>query len=124
MDVAFHHKRVTPHAPRGFGNQPVAFGNDPLIELLDCLGFDQANVVANSSPIEGDPIVLVADFKHHTQMTVVFGQVLQFIIVQVQTEPDGGQHQDLPVGQPVPTAVGACVGIDITSDQIKDLFAE
>ena len=51
---------------------------------------------------------------------MLFGQVLQPVVIEIAAQPHGGQHENLPVRQPLPAPVASRRTIDIRSNQRED----
>ena len=51
-------------------------------------------------------------------------EVLEFVIVEVATEPNGGQHGDVPVVESFATRVATRVRVDILGDKIQNLISK
>ena len=55
---------------------------------------------------------------------MLLGKVLKFVIVQMASQANRGQHQDLPVVQTLASTIVARGIIDILGDQIENLIMQ
>src|SRR5262245_54610144 len=55
---------------------------------------------------------------------MLFGEVLQFVIIQIATEPNRCQDQDVPVVHSFPTAVITCSLLDVMGDEVENLVSK
>jgi hypothetical protein len=98
--------------------------HDAVVDLLDRFRPDAAEVVADTSPVEGGLFVPVADAHDLPPGAMVFGQVLQGVVVRIQPQPHGRQHQNLPVIQPGTSAAGAGFSVDVAADQLQNRISQ
>ena len=55
---------------------------------------------------------------------MLFGEILEFVVVEVAAESDGGQDEDRPVVHPRPAAIRIGVRIDILGNRAEQFVAE
>ena len=65
-------------------------------------------------------VVPIADPHHLPQGPVVLGKVLELIVVAVAAQPCRGQHENLPVAQARPSALGVGLPVDIAGDGLEN----
>jgi hypothetical protein len=97
----------------------VPLGHDPVVEPLDRLGRQEGDVGLEASPVELLIVAPAPDAHDQSQGTMLFGQVLESVVVEVAPEPDGSQDEDGPVRHPRAAAVGAAAPIDVLGDGIE-----
>ncbi len=124
VDVGLNDKGVGPHGLGRFGNELMAFGDDQLVDLLDGFRADQRDVVADASPVESGLLVPVADAHDPPQSPMLFGQILELVVIEVAAEADGGQHEDLPVVHSLAAPLAAGVAVDIPGDHPENTIAQ
>ena len=54
---------------------------------------------------------------------MLLGEVLKFVVVQIATQADGGQHRNVPVIKALSSTVAALVLIDILRNKTENLIA-
>ena len=107
----------------GVGHQRVATLDHPLVDLIEQLGGQQADVV-----FEG--LVVVEDIfkgtvaEHLPDRVVVVDQLMQAVVVDIEVQADDAAHQNTPQGH-----AGAAIGfIDARGnalvEQVKDCSAQ
>src|SRR5512143_1786789 len=116
VDVGGHHERVAPDRRGGLGDEPMPLGDDQVVEPLDRVGRQQADVVAEASPVERLVVAPTVDAHDPSQGTMLLGEVLESVVVEVAPEPDGPQDEDRPVGYPRAALVGPGGPIDVVGD--------
>ena len=55
---------------------------------------------------------------------MLFGQVLQFVVIQIASQADGGKDHDLPVAQSLASSRTGRVSIDVLSDAVQKFFSQ
>src|SRR3982750_5047120 len=94
-------------------NEPMPLGHDQVVEPLDRLGRKEGDVFLETSPVELRIIAPAPDTHDQSQGAMLFGQVLESVVVEIAPEPDGPQDEDRPALHPRATAVGAVDPIDV-----------
>ena len=69
-------------------------------------------------------IVPIADSHDLSQGAVLFGEVLEFVVVEVAPQPDGGQDEDLPVVHSGAAALSAGGAVDVPGDRPQHVVAQ
>ena len=54
---------------------------------------------------------------------MIFGQILQLVVIEMTTQPHRCEHSDAPIAKPFASAVVARVFVDILGNQVKNLIA-
>ena len=94
----------------------MSLDDDRVVDVFERFRTEEAEVVANPPPVEGLFLLPVADPHDVPQRAMLFGQVLQFVVVEVASQPHGGQHDDRPVVHAGPPLFAAGVPVDIRRD--------
>jgi len=55
---------------------------------------------------------------------MLFGQILEFVVVEVAAEADGGQHEDLPVVHSLAASFGIGGPVDIPGDRLENPISQ
>jgi hypothetical protein len=124
VDVGGDHERVAPDRLGRLGDEPMPLGDDQVVEPLDRLGRQEADIVAEASPVELLIIAPAPEAHDPSQGAMLLGQVLEPVVVEIAAEPDGPQDEDRPVLHPRTAVVGATGPIDIPGDGIEQLIAQ
>ena len=101
----------------------MSASHDEVVEFLDRGGSQQRNVVLDLPPIENGLLVPIADAQDLTQLAMIFGQVLQLVVVEVAAQPHRGQDDDFPIVQPFAAERPAGGAVDILADEIEQGLA-
>ena len=88
-----------------------------LIFSSDGTGLDLTKRVANSSEGETVGVFPLADSHDATQRSMVLDLVLQFVVVEVATEPNSREDHDMPVIHPGPADIASGIFVEIASNQ-------
>ena len=121
MNVRLDHKRIAAHRLDRLRYQLVSRSHEEVVDLLQRFRPQQAQVVPKPAPIKVLFVLPVANAHHQPQGSVLLRQVLQFVVIEVATQPDRRQHRDRPVTQPDSAMVGTAARIHIVADQIEKL---
>ena len=100
VDIRFHDKRIRSTLLGRLRLQAMPFRHDQVTELLDRPRFQLAEVVTNTPPREAAFVAPIPDSHDVPQRPMLFGQVLQFVVIEIATQPYGRQDQNLPVIHP------------------------
>ena len=102
----------------------MPFSDDQVVESLDGVGGEESDVVAKASPVERLVVAPTVDSHDSSQGTMLLGEVLQPIVVEVAAQPYGTEDQDGPVVHPRAALVGTGDPIDVLGDGIEQFVAE
>ena len=97
MDVGFHHKRIGALLLRGVGLESIGFLDEAMADGFESAGLEQADVVANASPVEVNVLLPITDPHDVAHRPMLFGEVLELVVVEVTSKPHGRQHDDMPI---------------------------
>ena len=95
-------------------------------EFADCLdgaGLEQAEVVANASPIEVNMLLPIADLHDLPHGPMLLGEVLKFVVVKIASKPHGCEHDDVPIVESFSPAIASRMFVDISGDKLENLIA-
>ena len=95
-----------------------------MTDRLDGIWFEQTDVVTNTSPIEIDLLLPVADPHDLSQGSMLFGKVLELVIIEIAPESRSGQHGDVPIVEPLSSAVTSRVLVDIVGNKFENLITQ
>src|SRR5512140_2846599 len=124
VDVGGHHERVAPDCLGRLGDKAMPLGNDQVVEPLDRVGREQTDVVAEASPVERLVVAPTVDTQDSSQRTMLLGEVLEPIVVEVAAQPYGAEDQDRPVGHSRSALIGTAGPIDVLGDCIEQFSPE
>ena len=124
VDVGLCHEGVGPHRFRSLRNEPVSFGHDLMVDPLNGFRTDVGEVVLNPPPVEADLFVPVADAHDLTQGTVLLGQILELVVVEVTAQTHGGQHEDLPVVHATAAPLATRTVVDVLRDRRQNVITQ
>jgi hypothetical protein len=116
MDVRFDHEGVGTGRLGGLRHQLMSGLNDPVVDLLDGFRPELGEIVLNPTPVEVNLVAPVADAHDLTQGPVLLGEVLELVVVEITSEANRGQHEDLPIGHAPASTRRAAGWIDIAGD--------
>lgn len=103
----------------------MTFTDNQVADHFNRFGLEQANIVTNPPPIEiGFCLLPITDVHDMPERSMLLGKVLQFVVVQIAPQANGGEHQDLPVVEPLSPAVAARVVIDVLGDQVENFITQ
>lgn len=120
MNVGFYYKRIGPCLLCRFGSEFVSRTDNQMADLFDGFWLEKTHIVVNASPIETGVFVPISDPHDVSEGAMLFGQILQLVIIQFAAGPHGGQDEDLPVVHSLASAVVSRVPLDILGDQIEN----
>ena len=124
MNVGVHDERIGPCRLRSGRFHPMPFGHDEMTDPFDRFGTQQTDVVANASPAEARCVVPVSHSHDVPQRAVLFGEVLEAVVIEIATEPHRRKHENLPVIEPRAATVVARLFVDISGDERQDVIAQ
>jgi hypothetical protein len=109
VHISLHHERVTAGVEPflwAFLYQPMARANHFLIDPIQELGGEQAQVVLERLQVVTALIVPAAVPEHLADGGVLVGQLVNAVVVGIQPQAQHTQHQDLPLLHPGSPLVG------------------
>src|SRR5512135_282827 len=124
VDVGSDHERIAPDRVGGVGDEAMPCGDNQVVEPLDGVGGELSDVAAEASPVERLVVAPTVDAHDSSQGTMLLGEVLQPIVVEVAAEADRPQDKDRPGGHSRAALVGTGDPIDVLGDGIEQFVAE
>ena len=101
----------------------MAYDDYQLLEIEVARGV--ARAVVDAPPIEiGSFLFPITKAHDMPECPMLLGKVLKFVIVQIASQANRGQHQDLPVVQTLASTIVARGMIDILGDKMKNLITQ
>lgn len=101
----------------------MPLGDERMTNGRDPLGTRQRTIVLNASQFKRSLFLPITESHDLQQCSMLFGEVLQLVVIQIATKPYGGQHQYLPVVESLAAAIGPRFTVDVCGDQIPYLAA-
>ena len=95
-----------------------------MADGFDRAGLEQADVVANASPVEVNLLLPIADPHDVAHRPMLFGEVLELVVIEVTSKSHGRQHDDVPIIEPLASAIASRMLIDISGDKAENLVAK
>src|SRR5437764_13989090 len=96
-----------------------------MIDLLDRLRLEEAEVVTKTLPRVRGRLVRIAGLIGHAQDlpqgAMVFRQVLQSIVIAVAAQTYSGQDENLPVREAGTAPCSLCGLVDVTLNELQKL---
>src|SRR3954464_7814509 len=89
VDVGGDDERVAPDRVYGVGDETMPLGDDEVVEPLDGVGGEESEVVTEASPVERPVVAPAVDAHDPSQGTMLLGEVLKPIVVEVAAQPYG-----------------------------------
>jgi len=125
VDVRLDHEGIGPYFPGSFWLETMTFTDNQVADHFNRFWLEQADVVTNPPPIEiGFSLLPITNIHDMPERPMLLGKVLQFVVVQIAPQANGGEHQDLPVVEPLSPAVAARVVIDILGDKVENFVTQ
>ena len=124
MDIGFDDERIGSLLLHGVGLESIRFIDNAMADCFDGAGLEQADVVANASPIEVDLFLPVTDLHDLPHGPMLFGEVLKFVVVEIASKPHGREHDDVPIVESFTPAIASRMFVDILGDTSENLIAK
>jgi len=95
-----------------------------MADGFDRARLEQADVVANASPVEVNLLLPIADPHDVPHRPMLFGEVLQLVVVEIASKPHGRQHDDVPIVESLASAIVSRTLIDICGNKAENLITK
>ena len=97
---------------------------EAMADGFDRARLEQADVVANASPVEVNLLLPIADPHDVAHGPMLLGEALELVVVEIASKPHGRQHDDVPIVESLASAIVSRMLIDICGDKAENLITK
>jgi hypothetical protein len=124
VDIGFDDERISTNTLGSFIMKFLTLTDNRVINLCNCRWLQLDECVVNSSRAEAHVVNPLADAEHGPKRAMVLSLILKLVEIEVATEANAGQHNDLPVIKSGSAYIATRVYINVLGHQANHFVPE